>query len=76
MYNKRSEVETVNFVEKTKMGDEPTSKKWWMKKNWQRLKGIAYNIYRYMRVSGNALPVSTTYLLHFFIPNHISTKIL
>ncbi len=55
MYHRRSKVETVNFVEKTKMGEELTSKKWWMKKKEQRLKDIAYNIYRYMRVSGNAL---------------------
>ncbi len=52
MYHRRSKVETVNFVEKTKMGEELTGKKWWMKKKEQRLKDIAYNIYRYIRVSG------------------------
>ena len=33
--------ETVNFVEKTKFGDEITSKDWWMKKKEQRLKDIS-----------------------------------
>jgi hypothetical protein len=48
-YHRRSMNETVNFVEKTKFGDEITSKDWWMKKKEQRLKDISYNIYRYMR---------------------------
>lgn len=69
-------METVNFVAKIKMGDELTSEKWWMKKKEQRLRDIACNIYRYIKVSGNALPISTTYFLHFFLSNYISTKIL
>ncbi len=73
-YHRRSLVETVNFVEKTKFGDELTSKKWWMKKREQRLKNIAYNIYRYMKVNGIALLVSTAYFLHFFTYNWISSK--
>lgn len=66
-YHRRSIVETVNFVEKTKFGDELTSKKWWMKKKEQRLKDIAYNIYRYMRIKSTMLFISTGRLLHFLL---------
>jgi hypothetical protein len=45
-YHRRSLVETVNFVEKIKMGDELTNTKWLMKKKKQRVKDIVYNIYR------------------------------
>ena len=75
-YHRRSIVETVNFVEKTKMGDELTSKTWWMKKREQRLKDIAYNIYRHMRGNSNMLFVSTMNFLHFLISGLISSKTL
>ncbi len=68
-YHRRSLVETVNFVEKTKLGDELTSKKWWMKKKEQRFKDIACNICRYMKVSSSALFLSTAGFLHFFLPS-------
>ncbi len=73
-YHRRSIVETVNFVEKTKLGDELTSKKWWMKKKEQRLKDIAYNIYRYMKVKGNVAFVSTIGFLYFLFFNCIPSN--
>lgn len=75
-YHRRSMNETVNFVEKTKFGDELTSKGWWMKKKEQRLKDIAYNIYRHMKRNGNALFVSAINFLHILIFGSISSKIL
>lgn len=75
-YHRRSLVETVNFVEKTKFGDELTSKKWWMKKREQRLKDIAYNIYRYMKVNVTIVFISTMRFLYFLMPNWISPKVL
>lgn len=74
-YHRRSIVETVNFVEKTKLGDELTSKKWWMKKKEQRLKDIAYNIYRYMKVKGNVISAPTIDFLHFLFFNSMSSNI-
>ena len=73
-YHRRSINETVNFVEKTKFGDELTSKKWWMKKKEQRLKDIAYNIYRHMKIRCNAIFVSTACFLYFLLFRLISTK--
>jgi hypothetical protein len=72
-YHRRSLVETVNFVEKTKLGDELTSKKWWMRKKEQRLKDIAYNIYRYMQVKRDAAFATTTGFLHFLFVLWISS---
>jgi Transposase DDE domain len=73
-YHRRSMNETVNFVEKTKFGEELRSKKWWMKKKEQRLKDIAYNIYRHMRVCNFVAAVSTTGLRHFFEFIRLPTK--
>jgi hypothetical protein len=81
-YHRRSLAETVNFVEKIKMGDELTNTKWLMKKKKQRVKDIVYNIYRYMKVSSMVLFVSTvgfctfSYLVRYRRKLHerISTK--
>jgi Transposase DDE domain len=49
-YHQRSKVETVNFVEKRKFGDELRSKLLKMQKREMRVIDIVYNIYRFMKL--------------------------
>jgi hypothetical protein len=65
-YHRRSMNETVNFVEKTKFGDEITSKDWWMKKKEQRLKDISYNIYRHMRKTDLFVMLFAVWITQFY----------
>lgn len=54
-YHQRSKIETVNFVEKIKFGDELRSKLLRMQRRELKVIDIVYNIYRYMKLNVSVL---------------------
>jgi len=50
-YHQRSKVETVNFVEKRKFGDELRSKLLKMQRRELRVIDVVYNLYRYLKLA-------------------------